>query len=115
MHWNALTTPLGGLAALSWFVYSPQATATPPGSIHRPVATYSIVARDSKTGEIGVGFRLGLAWHHSWHLAINGLPQLPCCFWSYGIVPPVYGTEGGAVLERASFCFYSVSCFPAPA
>ena len=54
MHWNALTIPLGGLAALSWFVYSPQATATPSGCIHRPVATYSIVARDSKTGEIGV-------------------------------------------------------------
>ncbi len=54
MHWSLLMILVGGLAASSCLAGSPECGATTRQRIQRPVATYSIVARDCKTGEIGV-------------------------------------------------------------
>ena len=54
MHWSLLMILVGGLAASSCLAGSPECGATTRRRVQRPVATYSIVARDSKTGEIGV-------------------------------------------------------------
>jgi len=48
---GAMLYPLGALATSDIAMASP--AERPPGG-HRPVATYSIVARDPKTGELGV-------------------------------------------------------------
>ncbi len=54
MHWSLLMILVGGFAASSCLAGSPECGATTRRRVQRPVATYSIVARDSKMGEIGV-------------------------------------------------------------